>query len=1352
MNREGHMAQVQRRLGCLLVAGMALALAPGATLARTVLVFGPHEDDEVLIAAGRVRAAVNAGDTVKMVLVTNGDVGGTGNGLLREGESVAAAQVLGLTEQDVVFMGYGDTSLWTIYSASSGTQVFRSSAGQTATYGNRGLGGMDYHRFLTGVPGPYNRNTLLGDFRALIQNFLPDEIYTVSNFDTHPDHQATSLFVTEALVGLKRSGLALATRLYHSIVWPPTNGPWPDLSGIGGCSPGQPFPPPPWGNLTQLDWDRLVRFPVPLEMQILDPLTSLKCVAISQFHSQFTPWLASWARKDEFFWLQDFGLNQAITAQATASSERVLGGAMRAIDGVVDGAGNDPSKEWVSAGQGVGAWIQLSWPGPVKLGQVNLFDRPDTSENVMAGLLTFSDGSSVAVGALPDNGRELPIAFPPRTVTWVRFSVTAYDGVAAGLAEFQALGTPGGSTANIPPLHLQGPVPVADTIRSSQTTTFATEANDLDGDPVQFAWSADGGSLAGSGSSAVFTPPAVTVPTVVTVTSQLSDGRGGVSTNVGFVTVTPAVNGLTLSPTSVAIGGTAEGTVTLASPAPAGGLTIPLRSSDPATASAPSSLVVPARGVTGVFTVTAGSPLVATPVVIIATIGGVDYPATLTVSPIPPPPPPPTGNILLSPNAIGAAPWENWGNITTVTDYALAPDGTQTASRAVASTAGGHALVQAGVAVTPGTTYVFSFYAMNHGGAAASYSVYDNSHGADLVPPTSYISRINGSLWTQVSVSFVAPVGCTSINVYPLRDSGVPVDILLWGAALVVYTPPPTVDGVAIAPAAVVSGGQAQGSLTLGTAAPPGGLSVPLASADPLAVGVPAAVLVPAGASTATFPVTTGVVPASTAVNVTASFPAGPRTATLTVNPLAVSTLALTPASILAGSSSQGRVALNAPAPGDVLVALASGNPGAASTPTSVVVPAGASTATFVVSSGIVGAPTPVVITASFGASSASATLTVAPLSVSSLAVTPASVVGGGAAQATVGLNGLAGSGGVAAVLTSSNPAVVAVPPTADFPAGAGSASVSVTTVPVAVSVPVTLTASYGGATSATVLTVTAPALTAMAVAPTPQVGGGVSTGTLTLSSPAPAGGVTVTLTSSAAAAVVPAAVTIPGGATSATFAINTTLVTAATNATISAMLAGTTRTATLALRSLAVSLSPTAVAGGAPSTGTVRLNATVAFPVTVTLGSSNGAAVVPATVTIPAGATSATFPVSTGPVAATTSVTISASYGAATRTAALSVRRVTAAALSVSPTSVVGGGASTGTVRISIAAPPGGFPVALASNRTAATVPATVTVATGATTATFPIATSAVTASTAATISAQGGGVTRTAILTVTP
>jgi hypothetical protein len=191
--------------------------------------------------------------------------------------------------------------------------------------------------------------------------------------------------------------------------------------------------------------------------------------------------------------------------------------------------------------------------------------------------------------------------------------------------------------------------------------------------------------------------------------------------------------------------------------------------------------------------------------------------------------------------------------------------------------------------------------------------------------------------------------------------------------------------------------------------------------------------------------------------------------------------------------------------------------------------------------------------------------------------------------------------------------------------------------------------------------------------------------------------------------------------------------------------------TSTVALSSLSVN--PTSVVGGNSSTGTVTLTGAATANVVVTLSSNNASATVPPSVTVPQGATTASFSVSTNPVSSSTVATISAVSNGVTKTAALTITPGPAlSALSLNPSTVVGGSQSTGTVTLSSAAPSAGVTVQLSCNRTkVATVPSSVTVQAGATKATFTVTTSAVRNTSKVTISGTSAGVTKSAVLTVT-
>jgi LmbE family N-acetylglucosaminyl deacetylase len=1522
----GSKAGSRSRLLAITAASLLVAaLAPATAAAKTILVVGPHEDDETFLGAGRIRDAVLAGDTVKVVLVTAGDSGpgGTADGYARMQTSVEAAQTLGLSASDVIFLGYGERLMLDLYRATDPSQILTSAAGQTATYGCCGLGGTDYHSYRYGAPAPYSRSSVLSDFEALLTETRPDEIYTVSALDLHIDHQATNLFITEALIDLNLHGAGLKTKLYQTMIWWPTDvTTWPEVDLVTGFTPTVPFYKPAISTPDQdpqLEWTRLVRFPVPAEMLTTDAALNTKYQAIQKY-IKGDRWFNSWSRRDEFFWLSDFGTNVALLATAHASSETTDAGqtAAKAIDGVIDGSPHDPSREWVSFEQTAGAWIELTWTTAVRIAEVDLFDRPNLTDNITSGRLTFSDGTSISVGALPPSGKMLPVTFAPRTVTSVRFDVDSAAGISAGLSEIRVLGAVATSTANIPPHFLSGPTPASETIPASTSTQLSVSAYDLDGDAIQYRWSTDGGFVWSSGATATFVPPAVSAATYFTLTVEISDGRGGTARNSTFVQVTPAatdaisvnpvavlsgdpstgtvvlgtaapsggavvalstsdasvsvppsvtvaagattatfpistaavasaravsiladlpggrraasltvapasVASLTVAPSDVVGGSAAQGAVQLGAPAGAGGVVVQLSSGTPGVASVPASVTVPAGATRATFAIstnsvashtvvalsatfggTVGASLVVAPlelaelsfdsgsivggtnaqgtvtlngpaaagtqialsssapqlasvpasvtipqgassatftvttppvatsgaVEVTASWGGTSLTVALTVDPYDPPPPGP--NYISGAESIGATPWQVGGDLAVTIGYAAAPDHTEHGNRAVSS-GGGHGLSQL-LTVSPGATYTFSFYARNHGGTGASYSVYDNTHFADIVAPTSYVSQLNAASYTRVHFTFTVPAGCTQIAIFPLRDSGAPVDVILWGAKLEpgsTLTPysgqlAPSVAALTLATGSALGGNTVQGTVSALLPADPPGMVVALSSSNPAVAAVPASVTIPAGASSVSFSVTTAAVLGPTPVTITAYYRETVAT-TLTVGPLGVATLVLAPSSVTGGGASVGTVALNGTAgQGGALVALASDD-ATVTVPDTVLVPAGSASATFAVSTTSVSAPELARVSARGGGASVVATLAVTPT-----------------VDAPVNANLLLEPEQIGTVPWYARHDMTVTMNAAAAPDGTQHASRAVSSgLPQAITQLVkvipgaTYTFSFfarnNGGTGASYSIYDDDQWNDIvpATAYIGQLAGG--------------GWVRVSTT-----------FTIPASGTNWI----RVLPVRDSGAPVDLFLwgakleLGSTATPYVPMGTGSLRISPSAVQAGAASQGTVYLDAPAQSPTAIPLVSSApSVASVPASVTVATGSSTATFPITTHAVSTSTVATITATFAVGPQAAVLTVapQLPSISALGLSPASVLAGASSTATVTLSAPAPAGGAVITLASSATSAVVPGTVTVAAGATSATFAVTTGGVAADSAVSISASYAGQLRIATLTVT-
>lgn len=175
--------------------------------------------------------------------------------------------------------------------------------------------------------------------------------------------------------------------------------------------------------------------------------------------------------------------------------------------------------------------------------------------------------------------------------------------------------------------------------------------------------------------------------------------------------------------------------------------------------------------------------------------------------------------------------------------------------------------------------------------------------------------------------------------------------------------------------------------------------------------------------------------------------------------------LTVSPASFAgACRTSTGKVTLSEPAPaGGAVVILSTSNP-AATVPASVTVPAGATTARFTITGTAVSSSQTGGVTASYKEVSKSAVLTVRPIGVAGIAVSPNPVVGPAMAQGTVTLECPAGAGGVKVTFATSN-SQVATPavPSLTVPAGSTTASFAVLTSDVNVESSATLRATAAG-------------------------------------------------------------------------------------------------------------------------------------------------------------------------------------------------------------------------------------------------------------------------------------------------
>lgn len=214
-----------------------LRLAPN----DRILIFAPHPDDETIATGGVIQQAVAMGLPIRLVYLTYGDNAETafiayrkrpvvrsksvqGMGLTRHDEAVAAADVLGLSPDQLTFLGYPDFRTLKIWTDHWGTDAAPCESMFTRT------SSVPYaSAFRPGAP--YRADEILADLKTIIGDFQPTVIFTAHPGDHNPDHLSLYLLTRVALWDLAgKLQPVLWPYLVHHPEWPEPVGYHPELA------------------------------------------------------------------------------------------------------------------------------------------------------------------------------------------------------------------------------------------------------------------------------------------------------------------------------------------------------------------------------------------------------------------------------------------------------------------------------------------------------------------------------------------------------------------------------------------------------------------------------------------------------------------------------------------------------------------------------------------------------------------------------------------------------------------------------------------------------------------------------------------------------------------------------------------------------------------------------------------------------------------------------------------------------------------------------------------------------------------------------------------------------------------
>ncbi len=865
--------------------------------------------------------------------------------------------------------------------------------------------------------------------------------------------------------------------------------------------------------------------------------------------------------------------------------------------------------------------------------------------------------------------------------------------------------------------------------------------------------------------------------------SGLPPGLAG-ATATASIAVTST--GIAVSPTTLtmAAGGTGTFVVTLANPAPVGGMVITFTSSAPAVVAAPAPYTI-AAGTTSSTPITLTGLLQGTTTITAqlpagqgggtATLQATVVPYTLLMSP---------GTLSIAPGATGQLNLTMSPASLTATSIVLTSlvPGVATVGSPVSIPAGGTTATAVVTGVAQGSTTITATLPATLGSAQATSTVTVTPFTLTANPTTLTIPITNTSTFTltmnptrlaattitlasanggiaTVPVSVTIPAGAST-------SPPVTVTAVGTGSTTITATMPPAGGSVTAQVAVNVTpytltllpasvnvpwGGTNTFEVLLDQPAPPGGTTIFFTSGNTSIATVPASLAIAAGGTSTGLVTVTGINLGTTTVLAAGGTSIGSPTAQEAVN--VVNAITLLPTAMTVPIGGAGQVIMNMAyaqaANVNVLIEWGGSGTGAidvdgdASSPATVIIPAGAMTATFQVNglnatitpftllatlpdtlpAGLAGAQGSTTITVSGAVSSATLTLTPDPLVYFYGAATAPSFTVGISPQQTSATD---------ITLFTSNPAVWDMPTggIVTIPANTSTATFSPFTWDGSTNVPgiATLTASLPASIAGIPVSATADIFDlSFSIAPATIPVGSSTDFTLlatTLSAP-----VTVALSSTTpSVASVPASATLPAGS-SVTFPVTGVSIGGPETITVtlppSAGGGTVTTSVTVVALPFTLTLDTSTVYVGSSATATVKTAVPVATNtlVTITQSGGTGTLTIPATATIPAGSDTVTFTV-TGATRGTRtlSAALPAGLNPTPQTAAMTIDHLPLDLTPEGPVTVYMGSTLTMTAAIPVIrnAPTLVTLTLDGASTSTATFPATVTIPTGSLSTTF--------------------------------
>lgn len=411
---------------------------------KKILILAPHPDDEINIAGSVIYGAVQAGAQVFVVYATNGDY--EYKIQVRLKEAIRALKILGVPENNIIFMGYGDT----LNNINHRVHIFYSkdkpvvsNAQRTETYGLNEH--PEYIYYKKKIHHSYCRNNYCKDLKNIIVSLRAEYIFAV-DFDWHADHRMLSLSFEEVMGEILQStNNTYFPTIYKTFAYCTAYESVDDFYTVNILS--TTYPPrknsEEDGSILDIfiyEWKNRVRFPVPK-----------KCCEIF-FHKNILFWSLCCHKSqsaglhagqiingDKVYWLRR---TDSLSYQSEVKSSSKIDTAKNLINFKlvnttdIDLLHTNLSEYcWIPECNDKDKTVTFLWKDFQDISYIRIFGNIEKNSCVRKIKIIFDTGYFCCVGPLPLNGIPLECRIPLQKTKQCIIQIIEYDGRNAGLVE-----------------------------------------------------------------------------------------------------------------------------------------------------------------------------------------------------------------------------------------------------------------------------------------------------------------------------------------------------------------------------------------------------------------------------------------------------------------------------------------------------------------------------------------------------------------------------------------------------------------------------------------------------------------------------------------------------------------------------------------------------------------------------------------------------------------------------------------------------------------------------------------------------------------------------------------------------